>query len=161
MKDKLPTSHIRPDFFGPWLTVLLSMGRGEGGGGAGGSDFPLPVPFNPSSRLFLLAPASLCFFDCKIYEMLCNFIQFLSLPGTFGNPLPAPLPYSRPFSPEVPHPVALNFNFHFICLTRTINFLPFLQCPKRQETETVHPVLHDGGRYILSRKCNNINSCLY
>lgn len=54
------------------------------GTGGWGQHFPLPVPFNPGSRPFWPAPASLCFFHEKYCATVCVFLLFLPLPATLG-----------------------------------------------------------------------------
>ena len=81
------------------------------GGGQGDLNLPPPVPFYPDSAPYLLAPASLRFFDCEILRNVANFFPYLSrFPPPRGScfpPLlhpppvrlpPSFLPVSRPLS---------------------------------------------------------------
>ena len=82
----------------------------EGWGGEhGGLNFPLPIPFNPVPTLFLLAPASVCFFRSQNCTMLCTF-PISPASRHLGNPTSCPL-YSHllytspPLFSRVPPPL--------------------------------------------------------
>ena len=112
----------KPGQVGTWLKqakcICLKDKLVGGGGNRGVETCRSLYPLIPVPVLYLLAPASLHFFNCKYCAMLHNFSLFLPLPATLGIPLPAPFspasctppaPFSSasrtppaPFSPGLP-----------------------------------------------------------
>ena len=84
-------------------------------GGGGDSNFRLPVPFNPSSRFFLLAPAPLRFLDLKMLSHCCVIFPVFPSSSSLGNPASKATPsFSTPSSPVLHPPVPLPPQ---VCLT--------------------------------------------
>ena len=93
-------------------------------GGGGGWLFPLILVSTPN----LLAPASLLFFDCKYYAVLCNLFPFPPLPLLLGNPTSQTLFSCHPYAfhpPPPPCPLHFLGGSHFVVLLLLPNIIKY------------------------------------
>ena len=121
--------------FGTVLPVPCPFHVDKRGGGGGGWLFPLILVSTPN----LLAPASLLFFDCKYYAVLCNLFPFPPLPLLLGNPTSQTLfschPYAFHPPPHPPVPfislVAPTLLYFYFCPILSNTALSYLLPPSK------------------------------